>query len=543
MKKALLVFLLSPLLFSFNLMAQNWVNGGNALTANGTLGTTTNFSVLFKSNNSERGRLTNGGLWGFGTTAPNAKVHINSASSQIPLRVQVNSSTKFLVHSGGGVSIGSSTTPPANGLYVAGKLSIGNSAPLFNLEILSGSSAFARIKCTAGYAGIILDKSDAAQNGYVVHQVANTDLWTEGTKGNNNFSLYNWTLNKEALTVDIGNNNVGIGTTAPNSTLDVQGDASLPSINNINSKVNYSGSSDLVAINADSHPADGYGFGIKANSGYYGVSSIVTDGASGFGAGVYGSSSGTTGSQYGLYGSASGGTYNWAVFSSGSSFATGSWQTSDVKLKKDIKPIASAMDKLKLLEPRTYTFKSDEFKYMGLPTETQYGFVAQDMEKVLPELVRDNEQPINNDYKKNGMIKFKCINYVELIPIMTQALKEQNETIEQLKSENEQLINRLDKIEEVLKIKSSDLSYNSASLEQNQPNPFNQNTTIRYSIPQGSKGQINFYDETGKLVKALNVNDNGKLQLSAHDLSAGTYIYTLLIDGKVALSHQMLIIK
>jgi len=41
------------------------VNGGNALTSNGTLGTTTNFSVLFKTNNSERGRITNNGLWGF----------------------------------------------------------------------------------------------------------------------------------------------------------------------------------------------------------------------------------------------------------------------------------------------------------------------------------------------------------------------------------------------------------------------------------------------------------------------------------------------
>src|ERR1051325_8685469 len=114
MKKTLLVSSLSLLLFSFNSIARNWVTSGNALSANGTLGSTTNFSVLFKSNNSERGRLTNSGLWGFGTTAPNAKLHINSASGQTPLRAQVNGSTKLLVHSGGGVSIGTGTTPPAN---------------------------------------------------------------------------------------------------------------------------------------------------------------------------------------------------------------------------------------------------------------------------------------------------------------------------------------------------------------------------------------------------------------------------------------------
>ena len=123
MKKRPPVFLLS-LLASFNLTAQNWLTAGNALGANGTLGTTTNFSVLFKSNNSERGRLTNSGLWGFGTTAPNSKVHINSAAGVNAFRAQVNGSTKLLVHSGGGVSVGSSSTPPANGLYVSGNTGI-----------------------------------------------------------------------------------------------------------------------------------------------------------------------------------------------------------------------------------------------------------------------------------------------------------------------------------------------------------------------------------------------------------------------------------
>jgi len=79
---------------SLNVKAQNWANGGSALTANGVLGTTTNFSFLFKTNNRERGRLTNNGLWGFGTATPDSKVHINSAAGRIPLRVEVNGSTK-----------------------------------------------------------------------------------------------------------------------------------------------------------------------------------------------------------------------------------------------------------------------------------------------------------------------------------------------------------------------------------------------------------------------------------------------------------------
>ena len=81
------------------------------------------------------------------------------------------------------------------------------------------------------------------------------------------------------------------------------------------------------------------------------------------------------------------------------------------------------------------------------------------------------------------------------------------------------------------------------SLEQNKPNPYNKNTIIRYSIPQGSKGQINIYDQTGRLVKTLNANAGGQSQVSGHDLAAGTYTYTLMINDKVASSKQMLITK
>src|SRR5215212_4140806 len=106
----------------------------------GTLGTTTNFSLLFKSDNVERGRITNAGLWGIGTSSPNSKVHINSASGQSPLGVQVNGSTKFLVNSSGGVSVGSSTSAPTNGLFVAGNVGIGIATPKNKLHIFNGSA-------------------------------------------------------------------------------------------------------------------------------------------------------------------------------------------------------------------------------------------------------------------------------------------------------------------------------------------------------------------------------------------------------------------
>jgi hypothetical protein len=74
-------------------------------------------------------------LWGFGSNNPSAKVHVNTVAGQDALRVQVNGSTKLFVQSGGGVSIGSSTTAPSNGLYVSGPVGIGVAPGSFRLKV------------------------------------------------------------------------------------------------------------------------------------------------------------------------------------------------------------------------------------------------------------------------------------------------------------------------------------------------------------------------------------------------------------------------
>ena len=114
-----------------------------------------------------------------------------------------------------------------------------------------------------------------------------------------------------------------------------------------------------------------------------------------------------------------------------------------------------------------------------------------------------------------------------------------------LKKQNENLQERIIRLEAALAVITANNHGNisNGSLEQNKPNPFTKTTTIRYSMPQGSKGQINIYDPTGKLVKAFQANENGRTELSGYDLAAGTYTYTLMINGKVASSKQMLIMK
>ena len=62
---------------------------------------------------------------------------------------------------------------------------------------------------------------------------------------------------------------------------------------------------------------------------------------------------------------------------------------SDVRLKENIKPIESALDKVSKLQGVTFDWKNKSEDILDIKEDI--GFIAQDVQKVLPELVRENE--------------------------------------------------------------------------------------------------------------------------------------------------------
>jgi len=92
----------------------------------------------------------------------------------------------------------------------------------------------------------------------------------------------------------------------------------------------------------------------------------------------------------------------------------GIFSSSDIRLKENIEDIPQALDRLSLVEGKSYTFKSDQEQ------EVHYGVIAQDIQKLFPQLVHQNEDG------------FLSVNYLELIPVLIEALKQQQSTIEQL---------------------------------------------------------------------------------------------------------------
>jgi len=81
-------------------------------------------------------------------------------------------------------------------------------------------------------------------------------------------------------------------------------------------------------------------------------------------------------------------------------------------------------------------------------------------------------------------------------------------------------------------------------LYQNEPNPFNGTTTIRYFIPENMQieAYIAFYDAYGNEIKKEKISETGagKIEVNAHNVAAGIYTYSLLVNGKVVDTKKMI---
>ena len=94
------------------------------------------------------------------------------------------------------------------------------------------------------------------------------------------------------------------------------------------------------------------------------------------------------------------------------------YNPSDRILKDNIQEIDESKEKLlNNLEPKIFNYKED-------PNKKHYGFIAQDMEKIFPELVKDSD------------FGYKTINYLELIPLLVLKINAMQKEIDELKEKN-----------------------------------------------------------------------------------------------------------
>jgi len=213
---------------------------------------------------------------------------------------------------------------------------------------------------------------------------------------------------------------------------------------------------------------------------------------------------------------------------------------SDARQKENIRDIKDPLDIVLNLKGIKYDLKK-EYAYVDsyikdeetravfeAERKNKIGFIAQDVNKILPEVVTyDDSTDIYG------------IDYIKVVPVLVEAIKEQNSQIEMLQAEIEQL-----KIGDSRPKSTTENNLGDAQLFQNQPNPFYENTVIDYYIPDGNqKATVYVYDLNGSQKKAYNVTTEGKSKIiiNGSELQPGMYLYTLIVDSKVIDTKRMIL--
>jgi len=241
------------------------------------------------------------------------------------------------------------------------------------------------------------------------------------------------------------------------------------------------------------------------------------------------------------------------------------YTVSDGRFKNNISETdVKGLEFINRLRPVVYNFDTKKFeefltqnmsqenrsKYIGNKDFSkstnirQSGFIAQEVEKAAAD-VSYTFNGIHAPESKNDNYSIAYSQFVVPLVKAVQELSAQNELLKKEMDELKQLIknNGSGNTEGSIKINESN---EVAKLFQNTPNPFNQSTVIRYSIPAtAKKAFITITSLNGSKIKEFNLknNDNQAVEISGGQLSAGSYIYTLIVDDRLIDSKQMILTR
>jgi len=220
--------------------------------------------------------------------------------------------------------------------------------------------------------------------------------------------------------------------------------------------------------------------------------------------------------------------------------------TSDERLKTNINSISNPFKLINGLTGKTYSWNQAVLQETHADNSRQYGFIAQDVAKVMPEAV------IVDSAGTYG------INYNSFIPVLTEGEKELYTMYQQEKANNDKLQSQLDDLKArldelanccannaVTESTSKDVTANTGNaLYQNVPNPFNKETSIGYFISKmrGSAAII-ISDLSGKEMSRYQIAAPGlgSISVKIQNMVPGIYLYTLVVDGSVIDAKKMVI--
>ena len=107
--------------------------------------------------------------------------------------------------------------------------------------------------------------------------------------------------------------------------------------------------------------------------------------------------------------------------------ATGTCCASDVRFKKNVETLSDPLSRVSQLRGVEYDWRCDEFSERGFSTDRQIGLIAQEVREVVPQAVIE---------QSDGYL---AVDYARLVPVLIEAIKEQQKRIESLENKLEQI--------------------------------------------------------------------------------------------------------
>jgi hypothetical protein len=236
--------------------------------------------------------------------------------------------------------------------------------------------------------------------------------------------------------------------------------------------------------------------------------------------------------------------------------------SSDRRVKKDITQFSDGLSVLRQINPVTY-------KYNGLAhtpaNEEAIGIIAQDMQNIAPYTIKEISRTLSPEeistfpgdistatiaidsvhteqVTKGTILGFDAH---PLFFVLINAVKELDSTVTALKTQLEgaRILNS-----DVTKSSETTLNIELANtketiLYQNEPNPFDGSTVIRYYIPETVDGPafIIFYDMYGKEINKIEIKEKGfgKIEANTVNLVNGVYSYSIIVSNKIIDTKKM----
>ena len=291
----------------------------------------------------------------------------------------------------------------------------------------------------------------------------------------------------------------------------------------------------------------------SSTSNAIGVAGLHLTGG-GVGTGIFGSATGSIPSFDGCY----------ASYFSGNMKVTGTIDdtlvsSSDARLKEDVQPLSenasnrglSILDMLESLTPVSFKYKKieedaklavddegEDLETEELPNpvmeKEHFGLIAQELQEVYPNLVYE---------KDNGYL---AVNYVELVPVLMQAIKELNAKVAMLEANKVNCSPLTSGEQETLSLPLNQEQWAGSSMEQNVPNPFTEKTDIAIYLPESVReATLYIYDLSGKQLEQHPIEGRGETVMTIHadKVDAGMYVYSLIADKKVVTTRKMIVVK